>query len=507
MNSIIEGLKHKVLILTYLPLFVVPLIFLETTVEMVNVWMVNETFTHGFLVLPLCVWLIWKKRADLTALEIVPAPRVFALLAPALVCWILAAAVDVQVVQQFSMIFIIINIVWLIVGWQALSKIRFPLLMLFFAVPFGQSLIPPLMEFTANMTVLLVRLSGIPIYQEGLFFTLPSGSWSVVEECSGVRYLIASVALGAIYAYLNYTSPKKIIIFMLMAIVVPIVGNVLRAYGIVLTGHLSGMTLAVGVDHLLYGWVFFGILIFVMFYAGSFWWDAPENAAVANSAQPESTGNRQNTGSSSLFLLTALMLAIMASVSVSFIKDKSQRTNNKVSIELPDFFAGWQYEKDRELEWQPIFTRPDVSISRSYIYLNELVQLNIAYYQSQRQGAEAISSSNAIVDPLGGEWKKIKSTEMNRNLMYFTETEVRGPQSDVLVWYWYKVGEFATPDPYVAKILDAYNLIVKGRTDAAMITLATRLDADIEISRQRIEEFWNEASIQIDDILERLAAS
>ena len=46
---------------------------------------------------------------------------------------------------------------------------------------------------------------------------------------------------------------------------------------IVMLGHLSGNTLAVGVDHLIYGWVFFGIVIGLMFLIGARW-SEPEPA-------------------------------------------------------------------------------------------------------------------------------------------------------------------------------------------------------------------------------------
>ena len=51
---------------------------------------------------------------------------------------------------------------------------------LFFAVPAGDVLVPAMMEFTAMSTVWLVKMTGIPVYREGLYFTLPSGHWSVV---------------------------------------------------------------------------------------------------------------------------------------------------------------------------------------------------------------------------------------------------------------------------------------------------------------------------------------
>ena len=80
----------------------------------------------------------------------------------------------------------------------------FPLGFLFFAVPIGDFMLPQLMEWTADFTVLALRLSGVPVYREGLQFIIPSGAWSVVEACSGIRYMIASVTVGCLFAYLSY---------------------------------------------------------------------------------------------------------------------------------------------------------------------------------------------------------------------------------------------------------------------------------------------------------------
>jgi exosortase A len=140
----------------------------------------------------------------------------------------------------------------------------------------GEGLIPPLMDFTADFTVGMVQLTGIPVYREGTFFQLPTGNWSVIEACSGVRYLIASITLGTLYAYLTYTSYLKRTLFIIASIIVPIIANGLRAYMIVMIAHLSDMKLALGVDHLIYGWVWFGIVIFIMFFIGSYWRDSEE---------------------------------------------------------------------------------------------------------------------------------------------------------------------------------------------------------------------------------------
>src|SRR4029077_9557246 len=153
------------------------------------------------------------------------------------------------------------------------------------AVPFGEALIPPLINFTADFTVGALQLTGVPVYREGSFFTIPSGNWSVVEACSGLRYLIASFTLGALYAYLTYRSLKRRLVFIGLSIIVPVLANGVRAYLIVITGHLSDMRLAVGIDHLIYGWVFFGIVMLLLFWIGTFWRED-------QSGQDRTPGNR-----------------------------------------------------------------------------------------------------------------------------------------------------------------------------------------------------------------------
>ncbi len=471
---------------------------------MVSVWMVNETFTHGFLVFPLTLWLIWQKKNQLSQLKPVPEPRLFALLVLSLSGWFVGSMVDVQVVQQFFMISIIVAIIWLIVGRQILSLVIFPLLFLYFAVPFGEGLISPLMEFTADVTVYLIQLSGIPVYREGLFFTLPTGSWSVVEECSGVRYLLASFMLGTIYAYINYSSLKKRLIFILLSLIVPIIGNALRAYGIVMIGHFSDMTLAVGADHLLYGWVFFGVIIFLLFFAGSFWRDDEESFAIEAS---KGDHNKQGgyTRLPILFLTISFVFIAAFYFYSNHLNENKQSEIKPISFTLPDNFSNWQFDDNKLLEWQPIFFNPDVEISRGYFSGNDFVQLNIGFYQVQRQGAEAISTMNRIASPLGGKWKEVISSKVHNNNLHAIETILSSADTRILVWHWYRIGQYETTSPYIAKAIDAYNLLMHGRMDASMIIVSTRIGKDKEPGRQRIINFLEAASSDVNRQLERVA--
>lgn len=493
--------SYKVTTVVTLIILAAPIIFFGTTAQMIHVWNVNETFTHGYLIFPIALWLIWNKRQQLSQFSIEPELRPILLLVMILLFWFLGNVVDVQVVKQLAMIGIIPILVWVLLGRAMLLATLFPVCYLFFAVPIGQGLIPPMMDFTANFTVILIQLSGIPIYREGLFFELPSGSWSVVEECSGVRYLIASLALGTLYAHITYQSLRKKITFVIIAALVPIIANTIRAYGIVMIGHLSGMKLATGVDHLIYGWLFFGIIIFTMFYLGSYWSDKSIEPKSADITSKEILlPNKKKP------LITAVTVSLLVIIGV---KSTAYQISQPIappvmlsSFSLPRNFEAWQSIEDVNIGWSPIFHSPDIAQENAYRFGSDIVQVNIAYYFQQREGAEAVSTLNRITNPISGRWKLTRRIDMQIKNHYVTESEIRRGKEKILAWHWYRMGNMQTPNAYIAKTFEAYNTIIFDRRDAAMITIATRLSS-LKEARARLQSF---SEVFVEDISLKLEA-
>ena len=270
----------------------VGLLFFDTVASMVDIWLRSDTFAHGVLIIPISLWLVWRQRAELADAVARPQPWVLLLTAGGGLVWLLAQMMDVNVIRQLAFIGILITGIWAVLGTALAWRLAFPLGFLFLAVPMGEGLIQPMVEFTADSAAALVRATGIPLYREGRLLHLPSGSWQVVEGCSGVRYIIASYTLGLLYAYLTYQSLWRRSLFVVVSILMPIAANSLRAFMIIMIGHFSGMELATGVDHLIYGWVFFGFVMLLMFWVGSFWREdevprpvAPASAANTAGAQ------------------------------------------------------------------------------------------------------------------------------------------------------------------------------------------------------------------------------
>jgi len=244
--------------------------------------------------------------------------------------------------------------------------------------------------------------TGIPVYREGLQFIIPSGAWSVVEACSGVRYLIASFMVGTLFAYLNYSSAKRRWIFVGVSILVPIVANWVRAYMIVMLGHLSGNKLAVGVDHLIYGWVFFGVVIGIMFVLGARWADpapAADGSGPAPAAPPAARPAWQ-------WQAAALALAVVTAAPLAAWGLQHPASAPPVALTLPAL-QGAPDADNQALAVTPHFEGAAAQAHRVYAVDGGAVAVHLAYYRHQGYGAKLTSSSNVLVLSSDTHWKRL----------------------------------------------------------------------------------------------------
>ncbi len=446
--------------------------YYETAESIVAIWIRSDTFAHGFLIIPISLWLVWEKRAGLRILVPEPSFLPLVLMLPMGFGWLLGHLVDVLVVQQFAFVGLIVLGIWSVLGSRVARYLSFPLLFLFFGVPVGEGLIYPMMNFTADFTVGMLRLTGIPVFRDGTFFSIPSGNWSVVEACSGVRYLIASVTLGVLYAYLTYRYLWKRLLFVGVSIVVPIIANGFRAYMIVMLAHMSDMTLAVGVDHLIYGWVFFGIIITIMFFIGSFWSDPPQDAPVRTLE-----GARRSMGAALVAAVAAILVAgLWPGVAWNLGTDAGDDKILLLQAAHPG--EGWRRSERNAWDWRPTIVGADGERYDFYDNAGPIpVGLYLGAYRTQRQGAELLNSQNQMVVQKHPIWS---DKEQTRRSIRLGSTEMQVNQSRLvsrsgqrlLVWNWYRIGEHHTANPYVGKFLEALSRLFGGRRDSAMIVVA-----------------------------------
>ena len=330
-----------------------------TFLSMADVWNRDSTFTHGYVIPLLSAWLLWRDRAALSRVEIKPELRALTVVVALLAVWGAADLAGVQVVRQGAAVALIVASAWVVLGSAFVRAAMFPLAYLFFAVPFGDFLVPYLVEFTTHFTVAAVEAVGVPIYREGTFFSLPSGNFEVVKACSGVRYLIATVALGTLFCALSYSSWRRRVAFMALCLVLPIIANGLRAFGIVMIAHYSGLRYAVGIDHFIYGWVFFGLVIGLLFWIGAKFADRPDAPQIA-----------EHTGSTQRYSVPVLAGVVGVTVFVAganyFWRVSAAEFPR---IDPPQFAAvdsSWRGPLDKNPGWQPEFARSELASGARY---------------------------------------------------------------------------------------------------------------------------------------------
>ncbi|MET0012466.1 MAG: exosortase A [Sedimenticola sp.] len=461
--------KRQGILLSIL-LIVLIVAYYETFESIVAIWIRSETFAHGFIIAPITLWLVWRVKDQLY--ELIPETNYIGLplLFMAGLIWLLATYIDVLAIQQLAVVSMIPLIVLSAFGWKITIAIAFPLFFLMLSVPIGEELTPVLIEFTADFTVAMIKLVNIPVYREGNFLQLPTGNWSVVKACSGVRYLIASVTLGLLYAYLNYKSLRKKIIFIAASIVIPIIANGLRAFIIVMLGHLSDMKIATGVDHLIYGWIFFGIVIGIMFFVGSFWWDKDYHPEIVRSKH--SIGDLGNKAFSRY--LAILMAAVLVLVWPFKVYLESQSPSvvdlKELTVSMPD---GWD-KMNESFIWKPDFHGMDEEFSASYRnHLGQAVNLYIGYYADQRQDAELGNYNNVLVSEKNRKWRVVNSfknqLDFNRkSLLTKGAILTSGSHQLMTIYLYYVNGELIT-DKYLTKLLQAKAKLFGERNDGAVV--------------------------------------
>jgi EpsI family protein len=332
-----------------------------------------------------------------------------------------------------------------------------------------------------------LRLTGIPVYREGLHFVIPSGNWSVIEACSGVRYLIASVMTGVLFAYLHYRSMRRRLLFVAVSFVVPIIANWLRAYLIVLLGHYSDNRLASGIDHVIYGWVFFGVVIFAMFYVGSFWSDADGVKQAAPAAPRVAAAPRRRL----THAVAAAAAALLTLPHVAAWALDGAGSSEPPYLERPLVLSpAWTpVDLPVPVRWKPSFRNASAELQQVYRGPRGEVGLYLAYYRHQNFERKLVSTDNVLAKSRDPDWTQTSRgrasidaggrsltvrTASLRHTPTFGRAEI---ESQITVRQFYWVNGTVTDNDYVAKGYGALQRLLGRGDDAAAVIVYAHHDA------------------------------
>ncbi len=310
-DIIITAAWRPVLLSLGLGLLLLGALFHREVAAAVQTWAVSTAYNHCFLVIPITLYLLWDRRDAFSGLPPRPMPQALLLGVPLALLWLAVERLGIMEGRQLVAISFVELLFLAILGprlWWAMAG---PLLYLYFLVPFGEFLTPRLQDITTWFIRHGLEILQIPAFIDGYIIEIPQGTFFVAEACAGLRFLIASIAFGCLYALMMYRSPVRRAVFIGVALIVPVIANGFRGLGIVYLGYLLGSAQAAAADHIIYGWIFFSAVILVLIALGlPFRQDgAPPQAARSSdlSAGPPTRPNR----------MLAIALGVVAAAAVS----------------------------------------------------------------------------------------------------------------------------------------------------------------------------------------------
>ncbi len=232
-------------------------------------WKHDDNYSHGFLVPFIVAYLVWTKKEALQQLTPKPSSWGLVLLGGGLLIYVLGTIGSEWFLKRSSLIIVLGGLILFIYGIKCFKILLFPLVFLIFMVPLPaiiyKALAFKLQLFVSVISAKLISLAGIAVFRSGNIIEVASGPLAVEEACSGMRSIMALLALSALFAYLMYRSRLKQWILVAFALPIAVVTNIIRVTSTGILAHYFGREVAEGVLHESFGWIVFVIAFILLF--------------------------------------------------------------------------------------------------------------------------------------------------------------------------------------------------------------------------------------------------
>jgi exosortase A len=370
-------------------------LFHKDAAHIVSIWWNDATFNHCFLILPLIGWLVAQRLAELRRLEPAASWPGLLLVGAGAAGWLLGDAGGVSFARHAGLVVMLQGASVALLGRNVARGLAFPLFYALFLIPAGEALVPAMQTLTARIATALLGLSGVPAHLEGVFITTPAGYFEVAEACAGARFLIAMVAFGALVANVCYRSWTRRAAFLAIAVVVPVLANGVRAWGTIYVAERTSLTWAAGFDHVVYGGIFFALVIALILALGWRYFDREAGDPWFDpDAMPKQRGAPLNLVAAAILAVAALPVAWSTMVSAAGTRAAP------FAIALPEV-PGWTRVAPGN-DWRPHFAGADrTAFARYRDGAGRIVDLAIILYTRQGEGRELVGFGQGAVAPNG----------------------------------------------------------------------------------------------------------
>ena len=441
--------------------------------DIVMIWWDSSTFNHILLIPFILGWLVLQRADELKRIT----PSVWwpglLVMAAAATGWILGEAAGVALARHLALVMFLQGSTLALLGPQVARALLFPLAYAFFLVPVGEEIVPQLQMITADISMALLGMTGIPAHIEGVFISTPTALFRVAEACSGVKFLIAMLAYGVLVANVCFKSWPRRIGIIAVAIIVPVLANGVRAFGTIYIAHHHGLDFAAGFDHIFYGWVFFALVLLMVMALGWRFFDRQVtdpfiDPALAERLAAESLSQSQRTATPLRLVLTGAALLVAAPLAWS-LAGLPAPASLPARDTLPPI-DGWQRQPYApSAEWTPRGDGSNRNLIATYVREGRRVDVFAALYDGQAEGREITGYGQGALDP-DGKWSWV---EAGPSLADGRADVITGPGRVVRdVATFYRVGDVQTGSNLGIR-LESLKARLLRRSQSAMILIVS----------------------------------
>ncbi|MBY8827086.1 exosortase A [Hephaestia mangrovi] len=449
--------------------------------KLADLWWTSTTFGHCLFIGPVIAWLVWQRRAEVAQLAPTAWWPGLGLVAGGGFVWLVGDAASVDLFTQLGLIVMLQGAVVTLLGPMVARALLFPLLYAFFLVPFGESMEGPLQTVTARMVMPMLHAVGVPASIDGVLITIPNGYFEVAEACSGAKFEIAMIAFGTLVANVCFVSWRRRGVFMAVALVVPILANALRAFGTIYAAHLTSVAAATGYDHIVYGWIFFGLVMAAVLAIGWRWFDRDPLAPWVNVARLQAIPRARIAPWAAALLAIAVagVFPLWGSVVVARADPLPDH------ITLPEV-PGWtRAPLSTRAPWVPYYPGADRFLIGRYMDgSGDAVDLGIAVFGGQHDGKELVSFGTGVLRQ-NDVWVRVEDVP---DIAGGSAMRITAPGNvERIVATWYRVGDVLTANPSVVKLQTLKTKLLGGPQRAVAVHVSAEVlpghDARVAIAR------------------------
>jgi len=444
----------------------------------------EETYTHGYLVLLISLWLVFHDRRRLAAAPIRAVPRALIALGLLSALWVWAWRAVLQEPHLMLLPLLLFTAIVAALGWRVARVLAFPIGYLYFAMPMWSDINGYVQALSAKMSGVLIWITGLPAYVRGDYVHLPGGTIEIARSCSGLHELIVGLALATLYGEVSREPLRRRLTWIGVMGALSLAVNWVRIFTVLAAAYFTHMHSSLVRHHYWLGWWLFAG-VFALF----LWWTGRQPATGSHEQAPQA--HRPEAAPRQGFSLAQLAptLTVLAFLpALAYGMDWAHSADSTaVDISWPMSPTGWTGPQAVSGgEWRPHFIHSGGESLVRYRGSGGSVEAFTVVYRVQTQNAKLISYWNHLLGD-NGRLRRASIRIVNSPAGRWRETlAVNRAGTRSLIWSRYRVGNRVFVRPRLSQLWYGLEASVLGPPESSLTALRAVCLPDCTMARHAL---------------------